>query len=153
MGKRGPSPRPTHLRVLDGNPSKRPLNGDEPRPEGSPTCPTTLDKEAQAEWRRIEKSMPPSLYAAVDRGLLTAWCSAWSLHRKAAKALAEEGEVIDTARGPARNPWLGIQNDQTKIMISIASRLGFSPADRTNLKMQDQSGPQSKFSGLIGTAK
>src|SRR5688572_9415358 len=56
MGKRGPAPRPTHLRVLDGNPSKRPLNGDEPMPDGAPTCPTILDKEAKQEWKRIEKS-------------------------------------------------------------------------------------------------
>lgn len=153
MGKRGPQPRPTHLRVLDGNPSKRPLNADEPQPEGSPTCPSTLDREGKAEWKRIERSMPPALYAAVDRALLVQWCRAWSLYCEASAEVAKDGAVIETHKGKVKNPWLVIQGEQTSLMISISSRLGFSPADRTRLKMPEQGGPQSKFSGLIGTSK
>jgi len=29
---RGPPPKPTYLRILEGNPSKRPLNRNEPQP-------------------------------------------------------------------------------------------------------------------------
>lgn len=32
MGRRGPPPKPTHLRVIQGNPGKRPLPKDEPKP-------------------------------------------------------------------------------------------------------------------------
>ncbi len=32
MGQRGPAPKPTALRILEGNPGKRPLNASEPRP-------------------------------------------------------------------------------------------------------------------------
>jgi hypothetical protein len=43
---RGRRPKPTRLKVLTGNPGKRPLNMDEPQPEPAiPDCPprnTTL---------------------------------------------------------------------------------------------------------------
>jgi hypothetical protein len=32
MGKRGPSPKPTSLKVLQGNPGKRKINKSEPKP-------------------------------------------------------------------------------------------------------------------------
>jgi hypothetical protein len=47
---RGRKPKPTFLKVLDGNPGKRPLNDQEPRPpQGIPDRPDWLDAEAQAE--------------------------------------------------------------------------------------------------------
>ena len=33
MGRRGPTPEPTVLRMLRGNPGRRPLNDSEPQPE------------------------------------------------------------------------------------------------------------------------
>ena len=59
--------------MLTGNPGKRPLNGDEPRPEANiPECPPELGPVARAEWdrlvgelaafeRRIERSRNPGL--------------------------------------------------------------------------------------------
>jgi hypothetical protein len=36
MGRRGPPPQPTKLRLLSGNPGKRPLPRAEPQPIGQP---------------------------------------------------------------------------------------------------------------------
>ena len=39
MAKPGPKPKPTHLKIITGNPGKRPLNHDEPEviePLGTP---------------------------------------------------------------------------------------------------------------------
>ena len=49
MGKRGPRRKPTALEIARGNPGKRKLNADEPRPEaGAGDCPAWLDQEAKA---------------------------------------------------------------------------------------------------------
>ena len=54
MGLRGPPPQPTSLRVLYGNPGKRPINGREPQPRTKrPQCPDYLDDAARQEWRRL----------------------------------------------------------------------------------------------------
>lgn len=56
MGTRGRKPKPTAIKVLEGNPGKRPLNANEPKPEKkSPKCPSWLEPEAKKEWRRMAK--------------------------------------------------------------------------------------------------
>ena len=76
----GRPPKPTHLKVLEGNPGKRALNKDEPKPQAKiPSCPSHLDKEAKAEWRRISKELLQlNLLTAIDRAALAAYCMAWS---------------------------------------------------------------------------
>ena len=47
----GRKPKPTSLKVLEGNPGKRQLNPNEPKPDASvPKCPAWLSKEAKREW-------------------------------------------------------------------------------------------------------
>jgi P27 family predicted phage terminase small subunit len=56
MGIRGPAPKPTALRLLQGNPGHRPLNSAEPKPtEKAPPCPLYIreDPVAKKEWRRL----------------------------------------------------------------------------------------------------
>lgn len=56
MATRGRKPKPTAIKELEGNPGKRPLNANEPRPERkAPRCPAWLDTEAKREWRRMGK--------------------------------------------------------------------------------------------------
>ena len=52
---RGPPPKPTYLRILEGNPSKRPLNRNEPQPPPVETLdpPDYLGGHAATEWCRI----------------------------------------------------------------------------------------------------
>jgi phage terminase small subunit len=50
VGKRRKS---THLKLLEGNPSKRALNKAEPRFDPGVRCPQWLDKDAKGEWRRL----------------------------------------------------------------------------------------------------
>jgi phage terminase small subunit len=56
MGLRGPAPKPTAIKKIEGNPGKRKLNAKEPvLPPGVPACPDHLDKIARLEWARVSK--------------------------------------------------------------------------------------------------
>ena len=58
MATRGRKPKPTAVKVLEGNPGKRPLNMFEPTPEKiAPECPSWLNDEAKAEWNRLVDKM------------------------------------------------------------------------------------------------
>jgi len=58
MATRGRKPKPTALKVLEGNPGKRPLNLNEPKPEKKASkCPSWLEPEAKKEWRRMSKTL------------------------------------------------------------------------------------------------
>lgn len=77
MGRRGPLPKPPALKVLEGNPGKRPLNlsdGVNPRIE-IPTPPKHLGREARKEWKRITPILEElGLISGLDRVALALYC-------------------------------------------------------------------------------
>ena len=79
MGLRGPQPKPTALRVLEGNPGKRALDlsaGVNPRVE-IPDAPRHLGKEARKEWKRITPILEElGLISGLDRTALGMYCQA-----------------------------------------------------------------------------
>lgn len=76
-GSRGPLPKPTVLKLLSGNPGKRPLNladGVNPRVE-IPNAPRHLGKEALKEWKRITPLLEElGLISGLDRSALALYC-------------------------------------------------------------------------------
>lgn len=78
MGKRGPSPKPTPIRVLEGNPSRRPINENEPKPtDGTPPMPPHLDRRARVVWRQIAPELSRlGLLTVVDGEALASYCTA-----------------------------------------------------------------------------
>ena len=78
MGKRGPRPMPTHLRLLRGNPSKEPLNKNEPQPTIDPEIPDVpefLTGYAADEWCRVSEELYRlKLLTSVDTHTLAAYC-------------------------------------------------------------------------------
>ena len=58
MGKGGPRPKPTALRILEGNPGHKKMSGNEPKPDPAiPTCPSWLPATAKAEWLRVSREL------------------------------------------------------------------------------------------------
>ena len=92
---RGRRPKPTRLKVLTGNPGKRPLNNAEPRPEAAvPNCPDELGETARREWNRLVGELASlKLLTNFDRAALAAYCGAYALWAEATEAIAR-GEVL-----------------------------------------------------------
>jgi len=71
-------PTPTNLKILRGNPGKRPINQLEPKATGTPTCPRFLKGEARTEWRRqIKELSAMGVLASCDRTKLAGFCISW----------------------------------------------------------------------------
>lgn len=139
MGRRGPAPEPTALKRLKGNPGKRPLNDSEPRPAATlPRCPSHLQGEARAEWKRVAKALHQSgLLTQVDRAALAIYCQAWARWIKAEAQVARHGEVVKSAAGNVmQNPYLSIANRAMKQVQSMARELGMTPSARSQIKVQ-----------------
>ena len=65
MAQSGRKPKPTAIKKLEGNPGKRQLNENEPKPvKKAPKCPMWLETEAKKEWRRTARQLE-------DLGILT----------------------------------------------------------------------------------
>lgn len=154
MGKRGPKPKPTTVRELEGNPGRLPINHDEPACIGVPVCPEYLSDDARAVWETIMTSVPPGMITVADAPLLTCYCEAVAQHKEASIRLREEKDLLGgrmVTRSGKPSPYLRIMEQSARTMAMLATRLGLSPADRTGIKLTNpQTKAGSKWAGLIG---
>lgn len=146
----GPPPKPTQLRVLQGNPGKRPLPKGEPRPRVVPMpCPRWLLPEAKREWRRVAPELKRlGLATVVDRTALAAYCQAYARWRQAEEVLTREGLVFETASGYlAPRPEVAIAQKSMQLMKGFATEFGFTPSSRTRISVpeQKQADPFAEF--------
>jgi P27 family predicted phage terminase small subunit len=148
---RGPQPKATALKRLEGNPGKRKLNDAEPIPVGVLQKPSFVTDLAAEEWDRMIEAMPPGFYTPADTSTLTVHVCAWAMHRNAFLIIEREGMFSTGSTGQTvPHPALAIISTQAAIILKSGDRLGMSPAARTRLQMPNAAPTKSKFEGLIG---
>lgn len=141
---RGRRPKPTRLKVLAGNPGKRPLNAQEPEPEPAvPECPPELGPVAKREWDRLAGELGKlRIITHLDRGALASYCGAYALWAEAMEQLQKYGTMIKSPSGyPQQSPYLAVANRQAEIMMRIASEFGFTPASRSRISVSPERSP------------
>ena len=150
MGARGPKPKPTRLKVLEGNPGKRRLNRKEQKPErGIPPCPGWLCAEAKREWRRISPELHRlGLLTLVDLGVLAGYCQAWARWAEAERFIEENGSTM-TLRDDKGNvkwvqavPQVAIGVKMLEKVRQFGAELGLSPSSRTRLEAEALPSPE-----------
>lgn len=138
MGQRGPQPKPTMLKVLDGNPGKRRIP-DEPKPTTPLAVPAVIKKTkgAEREWKRVVASMPDGFFADADAPVLTTYCLSWCLYNKAIETIEAEGMFAKGSTGQeVLHPAVTAVQKQAEQIIKTSDRLGMSPAARSRLEVQ-----------------
>jgi len=143
MGRRGPPPQPTALRLLKGNPGKRRINTREPRPPTTtPSCPRWLCPEAKRAWREIVPVLKAMrILTRIDRDALAAYCQSYARWKAAEEFLSQHGEVypIRDERGNVRYmqpfPQVFIARSQLQILRSYQQEFGMTPSARTRVQV------------------
>ena len=148
---RGPKPSPTVLKLLKGNPGKRPINKDEPTPTPvrKPKPPIELDPSARKEWRRVVGELDKlGMVSKLDVSVLAAYCVSFSRFKAANEALkvvsekdpAFHGMLIKTKQGNwIQNPLVGVARRAAADMAQFASEFGMTPSSRTRVRAVSQS--------------
>lgn len=100
MGKRGPRPKPTALKELEGTARKDRAAANEPRPHVRvPSPPMWLGPDAKNEWRRITKELAAlRMVSLLDRTTLGLYCQALQEYLDACRALDAERGWTDRRR-------------------------------------------------------
>lgn len=159
---RGRKPKPTAIKVAEGNPGKRRLNrGELLEVPIAPAPPSYLSAAARREW---EKLIPVLLrrrtIAEEDQTMLASFCEAVATLNEARRMMAgmedkkrllvttgrrvtekvdAKGKVVsrDTAGGNVQvNPLLYVIRDQVATIARIASEFGLTPAARARLQLE-----------------
>jgi P27 family predicted phage terminase small subunit len=143
MAQRGRKPKPTAIKVLEGNPGKRPLNKNEPKPEKkAPKCPTWLEAEAKKEWRRMSKTLEAiGVLTQVDASAFAGYCQAYARWKEAEEFLSKHGTIFKTPSGYIQQvPQVSIAQTYLKIMKDFCSEFGLTPAARSRIAVSTTEG-------------
>ena len=116
LAQRGRKPKPTAVKQLEGNPGKRQLNANEPKPAArAPSCPKWLEDDAKKEWRRLAKQMEQlGILTEVDMAAFAGYCQAYARWKE-----AEE--------------FISIAQQYMKQMSKFCEQFGLTPASRSRI--------------------
>ncbi|WP_340083782.1 phage terminase small subunit P27 family [Siminovitchia sp. FSL H7-0308] len=139
MAQRGRKPKPTAIMALEGNPGKRKLNQNEPKPEKrAPRCPSWLEPEAKKEWRRMVKKMEHlGILTEVDMAAFAGYCQAYARWREAEEFISKHGSIVKTPSGYWQQvPQVSIAQSYLKIMTRFCEQFGLTPSSRSRIVVE-----------------
>ena len=141
MGRRGPPPEPSSIRLIKGNPSRRPLNPAEPKPKiAAPECPEHLNAVARKQWDKlIPVLLGMRVLTEADEIALGNLCQAYSTLIGAQKQMAKTGILYKTKTGHVQqSPLLGIINGQVHIVNGLLREFGLTPSARSRVTVEPE---------------
>jgi P27 family predicted phage terminase small subunit len=148
---RGRKPTPTHLRVIRGNPSRRPLPKNEPQPRGALlVAPAYLTEPQKIIWAKIIAVAAPGLLRACDEFAVASLAQHLAAAVEANKLLAESGSLlVKSSSGPVPNPYLRIRRQELERAHALMAELGFTPASRSRIELTPDVQPDDDWEGLL----
>jgi P27 family predicted phage terminase small subunit len=152
---RGRKPKPTTLKILDGNPGKRSLNDHEPQVQAEiPECPDFLDDEARAEWFRMAKVLEDmGLLTRADRAALAAYCVAYSRWVAAEAQVRRLGTIVKSPlkNFPMKSPYLTVADQALETMRKFMVEFGLTPSSRSRIRVPGNPRATDEFDAFLET--
>jgi P27 family predicted phage terminase small subunit len=98
-----------------------------------------MSESQQTGWNYAVEHAPPGPLKKLDRSVLAAWVVAEDLHRKASEQVEKFGILTKAPNTglPIQSPYLPVVNKQAQILLKAAEQLGFTPASRTRIQVEE----------------
>lgn len=130
--------KPTALSLIDGNPGKRPLNQEEPKPARvySPPAPDDFDDNERAKWDEVSGKLARcKVLTELDLDALEIYCREWCAMQAALSDIADRGKLMQSPSGGVMwNPsWSQYKHSQ-QVCRSIMAEFGMTPSTRSSLQ-------------------
>ena len=154
MGKRGPRPKSTAVKLARGNPGKRALNENEPEPESAaPTMPKVLTPEAAKRWRSLLPRLKKlGVLSNSDLDTIVLYCETyarWEISRAWLQKHGVKYPVMgEEGRPKFWKPWpeVAIEASCRQSLTRLAAEFGLSPSSRSQVVTKKQAAsPLLKF--------
>ena len=152
MATRGRKPKPTALKILEGNPGKRLLNENEPiPPKGNIKCPTWLLPEAKKEWKRLAPSLEAmGVLTMADLTAFEGYCQAYARWKEAEAFITQHGSIFQTPSGYVQQvPQVSIAQTNMKIMLKFCEQFGLTPSARSRIVGGENSDEEDEMEKLL----
>jgi P27 family predicted phage terminase small subunit len=155
MATRGRPKEPTRLRLLRGNPGKRPANPQEPQPITTGIEPPAwMTGDALEKWHDlVPRLLALGILGNTDIDALVRYCVTWVEWRRHQDICARGGDVMVMKDENGRVRYAQVAASFTimtkcdKILQSIAQEFGGTPAARARLSTNEakQNDPLAAF--------
>jgi P27 family predicted phage terminase small subunit len=148
MGRRGPAPLPTHLKIVRGTARPDRMVKNEPKAKsGIPRCPDWLSDDAKEIWKRTVKQLKQmGTLSVADVDLIAAYCNAVVTYKKATDLVDKSGVLIKGRRdGVVTNPAVRIQRDAAQLIRQLGAEFGLSPSSRSRISVDGASDDSDDF--------
>ncbi len=140
MSTRGPKPKPTAMKKMQGNPGHRPLGGGELKPKTVVKRPRDLGKglarkfwdEHAGELERLQ------VLTGVDSAAFRLMAEHYAIAVQAVGLLKEEGLTIEGGDGKKKNPLAQVFKDNSLAFKSFATEFGMTPSARVRLRLPEE---------------
>lgn len=146
MGKRGPAPTPTKLKLLKGNPGKRAVNAQEPVAT-KVTHDLPAPKDLPAVARDLWVELMPQLRAMrvltqADVIALRVLCEVYAEYRAARTVVERDGMThVSIAESGfemiMKRPEVGIAADAQRRLLRLMQEFGLTPSARSAIKVPE----------------
>lgn len=142
----GRKPVPTSLKILRGNPGKRPLPENEPNPTAAlPDPPEHLDETQRGYWFRFgEILLAAGVMTRLDAVCLEMLCNTYVGYCDAAAKEAQGGPVWVKAAAPgeipkfAYSPFWVVKNKAWAQLMQVLTEFGMSPSSRSKVTVTEK---------------
>lgn len=139
MGKRGPKPKPTAIRIHEGSRIRKPAAAaQEPKPATAtamPKPPNYLEYHGKKEWVRVAPLLREvGCLTDIDLTLLAQFCSAHDDYHRCVTAIKKNGVIcVGATGGDIMNPAFRGKYLASALIAKIGAMFGFSPTSRVGM--------------------
>ncbi len=152
MAKVGRKAKPTTLKLLQGNPGKRPINTEEPQPLKlyNPEPPERLSDLEAAKWREMTAKLSACrVLTELDLDALELYCINWIAMHEALADVHRRGKMLRTPTGSAMwNPSWAHYKHAERVCRSLQSEFGMTPSSRTGVIADSDDTGQSQWNNI-----
>ncbi len=153
------TPRPTRIKILNGEPNKNRINRNEPQPsERMPACPIWLSIAAKRIWRHEAPALHKArLLTFVDGPAFANYCLLRAMLKQAYEeldgSLTHEYTNKNGSTNEITKPQVTIIHTCTAQLISLSAKFGMTPADRSKITLDKDSGNEDELDIFLKTGK
>ena len=136
----GPKPKPTALKILQGNPGHQKLKAHEPKPRPIlPDPPPYLSETARKRWNELVPELDYSgVLTRIDGDVLAGYCMAYADIVTLTKLIARRGRVytVGTNGAVSARPEVAMLNRAKDDIRKFGAELGIGAASRTKVEVR-----------------
>ena len=156
MAPKGRKPKPTALKVLEGNPGKRPLPNNEPKPKPiAPERPAWLTGEGKKMWDKLAPELERvGLLTSVDGEAFAAACQCWKTYVECQRYLKKHGYTYEYenkagAVNEIERPQVKIGQKALDQFKAFCTEFGLTPSSRTRIEIKHGQEDEDPMEALL----